>query len=811
MTAALAACDSAEERAEEYFQSGLSLMEEGDFDRAIVEFRNVFQLDGTHKEARRKLAEVFLYQKGNRRGAYRQYLQLAEMNPEDLDARIHLSELAFENFNWEELDRHGTKAQELDPENIRVKAISVSLAYQNAVLNENVDERRIQAAEAEKLLSDRPDSTMLRTVIMDAKMQDENFSEALESLDRLIERDSENPRYHRQRLALLGRLNDLNGIEEQLREMIEIFPDDAENKQMLLRFYTAQDRTDDAEAFLRELTENSDGTSERADLINFLIQVRGPEAALAELETAIANTDPNDVAPFKLVQAGIFFNQGQQEEAILLLEELMEADTTPQTFKNTARVALARMLIATNNDVGAQMRIKEVLADDPTNADALKIQATWQIQQDDTDGAIRGLRTALDQRPEDAQAMSLMAQAYARSGRNELAEEFLALAVETSGNAPEETLQYVPLLISDESYLAAEDLLKQALRLAPRNLALLRTTGQLYLLMQDYPRLGQVIETLEQIDTPQAGRYAQQLEIQRLNQQVGTDEAIAYLEQLAQSDADNGISPIVLIQAKLLNNEQTEALELSQQLLAEDPENPGLRALLARVQLANENVPEAKAIYNELLSENPGFDAIRIQLARIARAEDGVSAAQAIIDGGLAISPDARTLLLSSAELKEVAGDIDAAIAIYEQLYDRNSNSVLIANNLASLLATYHSSDADSVERAWTVARRLRDSDLPPIQDTYGWILYLQGESAQALPYLENAARGLPRDPIVQYHLARVYSALNRPEDALRQYQLTLDVAGPADKRDQITDAQQQIAALKAAAAEGQEESTIEN
>ena len=56
----LAACDSAEEQAEEYFQSGIALMEEGDFDRAIVEFRNVFEFDGSHQEARRKLAEIFL-------------------------------------------------------------------------------------------------------------------------------------------------------------------------------------------------------------------------------------------------------------------------------------------------------------------------------------------------------------------------------------------------------------------------------------------------------------------------------------------------------------------------------------------------------------------------------------------------------------------------------------------------------------------------------------------------------------------------------------------------------------------------------
>ena len=50
--AALAACDTAEERAEEHYQKGLELIEAGDADRALVELRNVFNLNGTHRDAR---------------------------------------------------------------------------------------------------------------------------------------------------------------------------------------------------------------------------------------------------------------------------------------------------------------------------------------------------------------------------------------------------------------------------------------------------------------------------------------------------------------------------------------------------------------------------------------------------------------------------------------------------------------------------------------------------------------------------------------------------------------------------------------
>ena len=49
---ALAACDTAEERAEQHYQRGMALLQEGDVDRAMIEFRNVFRLNGEHLPAR---------------------------------------------------------------------------------------------------------------------------------------------------------------------------------------------------------------------------------------------------------------------------------------------------------------------------------------------------------------------------------------------------------------------------------------------------------------------------------------------------------------------------------------------------------------------------------------------------------------------------------------------------------------------------------------------------------------------------------------------------------------------------------------
>ena len=98
------------------------------------------------------------------------------------------------------------------------------------------------------------------------------------------------------------------------------------------------------------------------------------------------------------------------------------------------------------------------------------------------------------------------------------------------------------------------------------------------------------------------------------------------------------------------------------------------------------------------------------------------------------------------------------------------------------------------------MARRFRDTDLPAVQDTYGWILQRRGESAEALPYLESAAAGLPKDPLVSYHLAQTYLSLDRVDEALEGFRRAVELAGPGDTRPQIEDARAQVRNLQDAA-----------
>jgi len=792
----LAACKSAEERAEDHYQRGLELLAAGDPDRAIVELRNVFDLNGSHREARHTLAELFVDHLNNPQGAYGQYLRLVEQYPDDVKARLALAELAVLGGNWDEVERHGAKAAELAPDEPRVAVITLALDYRAAAMAQDTSQMRALADRAKGLLADQPDSLLLRNMLVDTALRDQDFATAMDQLDWLLERDPGNPLYMRQRLSILAQQGDDGAIETQLLDMIARFPEERTHKQTLIQFYLSKQELDKAETFLRKLAaEAPEGQpGPQMDLIRFLSELRSPEAALAEARKAVAGA--SDPVPFQVVAAGLDFEAGRRDEGIATLEGILKtAEPSDQT--NNIKIALARMLITTGNEVGARARVEEVLADQTTHVQALKMQASWLIEADETDKAISGLRIALEEAPEDAQAMTLMAQAYTRAGRPELARDFLALAVDASENAPAETLRYARLLIGEERYLPAEDLLIKALRKTPRQPDLLVAMGRLYLSMDDPARAEQVARSLREIGTNVAIQAANALDAERINRKSGPEEAMAYLEELA-SGADASLtSKIALVRARLGTGDAEGALELARELTAAEPDVPLLKVMLAATEATNGNFDTAEGLYREILAENDKLPDVWMTLARIKARKGGIEASEAIIEEALAVMPEDPQLLWARASALERVGDYDGAIEIYEALYARDSSAIVVANNLASLLST-HKDDAASLDRAWTVARRFAEAENPALQDTYGWIAHRRGDSADALPYLEGAARGLPQDALVQYHLAMAYLTLDQKDKALAQFRRAVEIAGPADTRPQIETAKAKIAELEA-------------
>ena len=538
-------------------------------------------------------------------------------------------------------------------------------------------------------------------------------------------------------------------------------------------------------------------------MLRFIQETEGLEAARNLITEAIDTGGPN-TTDFHIMRARIDVDLGQNDTANAnlrtLLGELEAGDTyTPTAIEqlNNVRITLARIELAEGNSVGSRALVEAALAADPSNVGGLKLQAGWLINEDKPDEAIAVLRNALDQRPNEAEALMLMSSAHARGGNLGLSKDFLSLAVNASGNAPNESIQYASLLISEKRYLPAEDTLLASLRKNSNHVGILALLGRLYSETGDVGRARQVVNTLQSIDTEPARLAAGALNVSLLNQDGDTEEVISALQDLAEETSENYRIHRAIVRTHLSRGDTEEALEYIDDNLESVPNPDEILFLRANTLVAMNQLDGAITDFEVLIEKRPEWAQVWLGVSRALALSGQNEKAEDIIKEGLQKFPQSIDLAWAKATVLENRNDIEGAIAIYEEIYEENTQSTLVANNLASLLATYRT-DEESLARAYAVARRLRDTEVPAFQDTYGWIAFRRGDLEEAQRHLEPAARALTSDVIVQFHLGKLYLAQNKTDAALQQFRRVLAFAEDGDPRVQIEEARTHVEKLSA-------------
>lgn len=791
-----AACDSSEERAEEHFQDGLTLLEEGDVDRALVEFRNVFRLNARHKEARRVYAEAEI-ERGNVSSGYGQYLRLVEQYPDDEPARLELTRLALSGGNWDEVAKHAPHVLEANAEDPIGRLGDIGLRYRQAIASEDAAAQAQIVEEAAALRDELPDNAMIPELLADYYVREGRREEALEEIARAIELSDDPRRLHLMQLTLLQEMGDIDAVEQGLVEMVDEFPADQQVQAALVRWYLSQGKVEQAEAFLRTRADNSGDEGPKIDLVRFLVEYRGADAAITELDRMLEQ-DPENAVVYRSVRAGLTFEAGQREESIAELESIIDSVDEENDHIRGVKIALARMLVRTGNSVGARALVEEVIASDPNQVEALKMRAAWLIEADEVDDAIQTLRTALEQSPRDPDLMTLMAQAYERSGNRVLMAEMLSLAVEVSNSAPPETIRYARHLLADDKVDIAERALVDSLRLNPGSVELLQQLGTIYVQQGDWQRAEQVADTLASLDQDAAANSANALMAQILTGQGRSEEVLGFLEGLASSGEGGVGATAAIVRTHIENGDGDVALTYIEGKLDENPDDPDLRFLKAAVLETQGQLGEAETIYGELVDEAPQAILVWRALYMLQQRDERMDEAAETLDRALEANPGSPDLQWIKASELQLAGDLEGALDVYAAMYDQNSSAPLIANNYASLLTALREDDV-SIARAYSVARRLQGLEVPAFQDTYGWIAYLRGEYETAVEYLEPAAAAIPDDASVQYHVGLAYAATGRAEEAKAALQRAIELDEGGSALPQVEEARQKLAELNSA------------
>ena len=194
----------------------------------------------------------------------------------------------------------------------------------------------------------------------------------------------------------------------------------------------------------------------------------------------------------------------------------------------------------------AEPLIADILGKDRRNTNGLRLRAAIRIERGQLDNAIADLREALADQPKSPSLLLLMATAYERNGKPELADRQYADALKASGSDPATGLRYVAFLQRQGSVAQADDVLTEVANRNPRNIEILSTLAQIRLSRQNWAGALAIADAIRGVGND-AG-VADQIKAAALAGQNKIDASIAALEN-AHATAPDAVAPVTSLVA----------------------------------------------------------------------------------------------------------------------------------------------------------------------------------------------------------------------------------------------------------------------
>lgn len=761
---ALASCSSPESRVESFNRRGEALLEQGDLVKARLEFQNALQINPSTVPALVGLASV-AERSHDWRAAYQLLTRVVELQPAHVEALVKLGKLQLASGQLEKAVQTSEAASRVAPSGADVMALQAAVFLK-------MNEGPKAVATAREALARDPHHIDALVVLASERLQAGDAAAAVTFLDQALHGHERNVSLQMLKVQALEKLGRPEQSEQALRKLVSLFPDKPEYRQLLASFYVAQKQLPKAEAEYRALVAATPRTTgPKLDLVRFVLSVRGPDAAATELE-GFARAEPGS-HDLKLALADLRLLQKDEPAAIRLWKEVI-AGAGDDAAGTRARGAMASYQLAHNDKREAQALIEQMLARDARNEEALSLRAGIAVEERRLDDAVSDLRTILRDAPDSPSANLQLARTHALQGARELAAQHYARAAQTGDFAPAFAMPYARELLAEGRTQHAEGVLLQVLRVSPGH------APALLMLAQAYLRSGDLASAQALAD--QAGKNA-------ANGFAASQ--IHGAVQLARRDFGGGVASFRRAYELAPGDPQALAAVVRSYRIAGQPKEA--LAFLAKVPAGSPQSQLARVLEATLLSETgdaaAALDkfrgAIRLD-PRSAFAHQALVAAElatgkprdalADLDRALQEIPGDFGLRLTRAGVLETQGRIDEAIASYESLLKERPNAMIVANNLAALLADYRR-DPASLQRAYEIAQRFRGTEMPQLKDTVGWTMHLVGKHAEAADLLRSASTQAPDLPILQYHYGMNQLALGNVKNAREALGRSLELA----------------------------------
>jgi len=739
----MSACTSKEERVEKYFADGLELLEQQNYPKAALAFKNVLQIRPKHAEARFQLG-VAEEKQENWRGAFGNYRASVELSKTLIPPRVRLAELFLLAKRIDDASKLADEVVAIDPSH------PGGLALRGRISSLNGDNEKA-LADAEKAVAADPSHIAAVTLLSSLYIQQGKEKEGIAILEKGV---NLNPKDITLKLILSKKyavVKQNDKAEELLQQLIDNEPTLALHRVRMADFQTSINKLEEAEITLRSAVEdNPTNANLKLVLTNFLAKRRGEQAAEETLQEFIKASPQEHQLRFGLAQ--LYTRQKELDKLKSVYESVIDLDTAAPA-KLRAKVQLADVYLNEKDFTKAMVLLEDVLKENPNDEQALFKRGAIAVNQKNIPGAIADFRSILKNQPNSVIALSSLGKVHAMNNELDLAKSNFqkAISITPKNYKLHMELAKVQALLRDKE--AALLSIDESLSLKPDELEVLQVKAKILISQKAWQDAEKIAKQIQKSQPSiSVGYYYAGLVY---GGQKQYNKAASQFKTAIKKSPDD-IKPLAeLVKMRMLNKDTKTARDELTEYLKKQPDQALAHILLGEVYLADKKVGLAEKTFlkaKEIAPESP--QAYR-NLARIYMFQKQPEKAVALLESGAESSGKNLNLLLDLAGLHEVGGKDQDAIQVYETVLEKNPGVTQAINNLAMLLI--RKNESDDLSKALTLVKRIESIQNPYYQDTIGWVKYKNGDVDGALQHIQVAAKAVPDNAEINYHLGMVY------------------------------------------------------
>lgn len=757
----LVGCGGEEARKAKYYEKGKSYYEQGDYDKAKVELKNVLQIDPKFADAHYLFGEVEEKNK-NIRGAYGHYYKAAELDDSNLDARNKLARLYLLSGNLEKAQEKLDEIVAKNPQSPHVKMLELLISARKGEVDKAI-------SIAKSLIEKNKHQTDAIFVLSNLYLKKNDFERAISTLKEGVKDNSDVVSLRLQLGGIYAMKKDYAHAEKVLKEIIALEPGNLGYRQRLAKFYINMKEYKKAEAALRDTVRlDPEDESRKLMLVEFLARHKSIKNAEAELLAAIK--DHPDAFSLKFAQAKLY-EKIKPEQVESIYNGIIElSGLGPEGLK--ARVALAQIAMMKKDYEKAGQYVSEVLEENSRDLQALLIKGKIALASKDPVSAIAAFRSIIKDQPDMIEASQFLAIAHMVNKEPELAKEVLRQSIESAGANPKAYLNYAQYLITQKNYDDANLEIDKALKVSPANLDALQMKLNISSLLKNKDVIASTIELIKKYHPTKAVGYQKSGDFNLALKNY--DKAISDYEKAFEVSGKMLPALASIIKINLSTRDYVSAISRLEKIVKEQPKNAIPMELLGEVYLAKKDFPQAEKYIKEAIRLNPGWSLPYNSLANIYLAKSDIPAAIKTYESALAIIPDDTSIYARLAQIYERTKKYNKAINMYEHILQIKPDDALASNNLAAILSDIRG-DAASLQRAKELAIKFEASSQPGFLDTLGWIYYKTEEYPKAIELLSKVVDKQPKIALFQYHLGMIYYKSGDKENAKIHLRKALD------------------------------------